>query len=467
MLVQHSRWLGRGEQAQGQEQGQVRQRQVFHQHPAVVEQSQEECEVLELQRSGTLFQILSEEETEFVGCGELGATIIFWCVWRDDVERFLLVCFRERVRPEQLRIQDRRCLGDWHRQCCCEVGGCCWRDSWPFRREGQRNWSCAIGERVFDQGKQQILGIVDGKVRGLNMRVAQVKKSFTCVYDMCFAGHRVVFDFDSNKRDLSHAENKLIGETTYFKVRNRVWELEAKIIPKAETEDIMTKVQENNVEELCFFQERVACTLTVSAIDDPVGSGFVRDDREREGRGVMAMATAHHEVPVDHDLACEPSARHQSPRCDRRSDGERQRGSPCRGSCTALNGCLIISYIGKTICSVVVSPNCKIDSLSHFLPVIRWPARCKPPTTHLVVFIRFSMVGGQSPREDCHKEQFIMFTNVCECDGSSAFCFSYHVFVRDLPVDTLYEDISHFHISKFLCNCNFHFNTPLLHGFIF
>ena len=42
--------------------------------------------------------------------------------------------------------------------------------------------------------------------------------------------------------------------------------------------------------------------------EDPVCSGHVRDDREREGRGVMAEATAHHEVPADHDPACEPGA---------------------------------------------------------------------------------------------------------------------------------------------------------------
>ena len=42
--------------------------------------------------------------------------------------------------------------------------------------------------------------------------------------------------------------------------------------------------------------------------EDFVGSGPVRDDREREGRGVMAEATAHHEVPADRDPACEPGA---------------------------------------------------------------------------------------------------------------------------------------------------------------
>ena len=44
LLVQHPRWLGRGNHSQGQEQGQRRQGQDLHQHPAI-EQSQEECEV--------------------------------------------------------------------------------------------------------------------------------------------------------------------------------------------------------------------------------------------------------------------------------------------------------------------------------------------------------------------------------------------------------------------------------------
>ena len=100
----------------------------------------------------------------------------------------------------------------------------------PVERDSEtgRVYTSATGERVFDHEKQKILGTVDGTVRGLNMRVAQVQKSLTSVYDVCAAGHRVVFDFDSNKRDLSHAENKLTGERTYFKLRNCVWELESK-----------------------------------------------------------------------------------------------------------------------------------------------------------------------------------------------------------------------------------------------
>ena len=66
-----------------------------------------------------------------------------------------------------------------------------------------------------------------------------------------------MLDFDSNKRGLSHAENKLTGERTYFKLRNHVWELEVKVFPKAETEDTLTEMQEQNVEELCPFERQV------------------------------------------------------------------------------------------------------------------------------------------------------------------------------------------------------------------
>ena len=60
----------------------------------------------------------------------------------------------------------------------------------------------ATGERVLDHGRHCILDTVDVKVRGLNIRLAQVRKSLTSVYDMCAAGHHVVFDFDNDKNDV-------------------------------------------------------------------------------------------------------------------------------------------------------------------------------------------------------------------------------------------------------------------------
>ena len=89
LLVQHPRWLGRGETSP-RTRARAKTTRIRPQPTAAVEQRQEECEVLGLQRSGTLFLRLSEEEAELIGCGESGATIIIlWCDWR-DVERFLL-----------------------------------------------------------------------------------------------------------------------------------------------------------------------------------------------------------------------------------------------------------------------------------------------------------------------------------------------------------------------------------------
>ena len=93
------------------------------------------------------------------------------------------------------------------------------------------------------------------------------------------------------------AENKLTGERTYFKLRNRVWELEVKNIPKEETEHILTKIASAKRRGVVFF--RGAGNVAVSP-EDPVGSGRCR--------GVMAEATEHHEVPADHDPAREPGA---------------------------------------------------------------------------------------------------------------------------------------------------------------
>ena len=123
--------------------------------------------------------------------------------------------------------------------------------------ETGRVYTSATGERVYDQGKQQILRTVSGKVRGLNMRVAKVKKSLTSVYDLCAAGPRVTFDLGKDGTDRSSAENEDSGEKTYFNLRNRVWELEAKLIPKGETEDVLENMRTQQAGELCPFEGQV------------------------------------------------------------------------------------------------------------------------------------------------------------------------------------------------------------------
>ena len=156
--------------------------------------------------------------------------------------------------------------------------------------ETGRVYTSATGERVFDQGKQQILGTVGGRVRGLKMRLAQVKNSLTSVCDMCAVGHRVVFDFD--REDLLQVAKPCVG---------------ARSQNHPESENRGHPEKEARAECRGVVSLRGVGTLAVSPIVDPVGSGPVRDGSEREGRGVMAKATGS-KMPADHDPACEQGA---------------------------------------------------------------------------------------------------------------------------------------------------------------
>ena len=54
------------------------------------------------------------------------------------------------------------------------------------------------------------------------------------VYDMYMAGHRVVFDSDEFGNDISHAVHKETGKTAKFILRNRTWDLDAKLDPHSD-----------------------------------------------------------------------------------------------------------------------------------------------------------------------------------------------------------------------------------------
>ena len=261
---------------------------------------------------------------------------ILWCGWRDNVEWFLLECLRGRGRAEPLQIQDRGCHGDL-----------VLRDRWfllaRFLASPSKGTAklvvCTrlpLGSRVFGQVKQQILGTVDGKVRCLTMRVAQVKKSLTGVYDMCAAGHRVVFDFDSNKR-LESRRKQADWREDLLQVAKPCVGARSQHHPESGNGGHPDK--DARAESRGVVSFRGAGTLSVSP-EDPVGSGPVRDDREQEGRGVMAQATAHHEVPADHDPACEPSAIKAravpvGPTRQEREDHNAAGHVPCRSCCRA------------------------------------------------------------------------------------------------------------------------------------
>lgn len=90
--------------------------------------------------------------------------------------------------------------------------------------------------------------MVDGVVRALKMPVAQVQKPLVSVYDMCQGGHRIVFEIDPDGTDKSYAINLKSGEKPFSKLRNRVWELDMRVIPVGKTADLLRREREKLVD---------------------------------------------------------------------------------------------------------------------------------------------------------------------------------------------------------------------------
>ena len=104
----------------------------------------------------------------------------------------------------------------------------------------------------------------------------------------------------------------------------------------------------------------------------------------------------------------------------------------------------------KTTCSFVVSPNCKVCSLFGFL---QSHGCARTPHHHSDgSFCALLHGSGHQPQEVFHTEQLTMLTNVCESDGSSSFCFFYHVpeEVRALSHDISCVDGSRLNFFKYL-----------------
>ena len=122
------------------------------------------------------------------------------------------------------------------------------------------------------------------------------EKSHQCLRHVC-SGHRDVFDFDSNNNDVSHAENKLTGEKTYFKLRNRVGTRN-----RGHPEDGNRRDPDQNAETRCrgVVPFPRACSLAVRPVESPADPGPNRVDEEEEGRDVMGESA--------HDPAHEPGA---------------------------------------------------------------------------------------------------------------------------------------------------------------
>ena len=95
-------------------------------------------------------------------------------------------------------------------------------------------YQSATGESISDLGMKKPFIDIKGDLRGVRARIARIKRPLMSVYDMHMAGHRVVFDRDEFGNDISHAVHKETGKTAKFTLRNRTWDLDARLVPHSD-----------------------------------------------------------------------------------------------------------------------------------------------------------------------------------------------------------------------------------------
>ena len=108
---------------------------------------------------------------------------------------------------------------------------------------------------MVDEGEKRLLCRTNGVIRGLKGRSMKVKRTLVAVYDMCKAGHRVVFDLDEPG---SYAEHKMTGERQPFILRGRTWDMDLELVPFADTKAAYAEMREALPQKpLCLFQRQV------------------------------------------------------------------------------------------------------------------------------------------------------------------------------------------------------------------
>ena len=76
--------------------------------------------------------------------------------------------------------------------------------------------------------------------------MTDVKRMLLAVYDLCAAGHRVIFDLEEGSR----AEHKATGEVTPFVLRGKSWEMDLEVLPYASGSAVAAEI-EKETERLC------------------------------------------------------------------------------------------------------------------------------------------------------------------------------------------------------------------------
>ncbi len=91
-------------------------------------------------------------------------------------------------------------------------------------------YRAANGQMIYDEGTRVLYFKDNGHTRAIRARVGDVSKGLVSVAEMVECGHRVVFDADA-----SYAVHKETGKKTYFKKRNKVYEIDVDVMPYATT----------------------------------------------------------------------------------------------------------------------------------------------------------------------------------------------------------------------------------------
>eukprot|EP00971_Amphidinium_carterae_P334404 6469680-Amphidinium_carterae.1 len=102
-----------------------------------------------------------------------------------------------------------------------------------------RSYESATGERTADQGLVCVACQCQGKQKVLRMRKTRVKRGLLAVRDLLETGHRVIFEMDRAGADRSYIEHIGSGERLNLMCRQRVWELEVKILDPKTAQELM------------------------------------------------------------------------------------------------------------------------------------------------------------------------------------------------------------------------------------
>ena len=118
-----------------------------------------------------------------------------------------------------------------------------WCTDYPLEKVGiGKGYYSASGESIPDLGRRRLV-------------VTTVRRALISVYDMCMAGHRVVFDIGDGV-DMSYVLHKKTGQKIKPVLRSRTWDLDVEVVPYAESTVVLEKIAKESSGQLAPFQRQ-------------------------------------------------------------------------------------------------------------------------------------------------------------------------------------------------------------------